>query len=58
MTILIVLTLVFALISVLGAYLTTAAVAAGELRRANIHRHAGRTSPGGPRTGSEDDRPE
>ena len=57
MTILIVLILVV-LVSVLGAYLTTAAVAAGELRRANIHRHAGRTSPGGPRTGSEDDRPE
>ena len=38
MTILIVLTLVVALICVLGPYLTTAAVAAGELRRANTHR--------------------
>ena len=40
MTILIVLTLVVALVSVLGAYLTAVVVAAGELRRANTHSHA------------------
>jgi len=59
-TILVVLTLVVALVSVLGAYLTTAAVAAGELRRVDTHRHAQVPDEPGPpsRPHSEDDKPE
>ena len=61
MTILIVLTLVVALVSVLGAYLTAVVVAAGELRRANTHSHAqvpdGPGPPGRPHSRSEDSRP-